>query len=94
MIEYNPDRIVLMRKLEKTTQADLTSGTGISAAKISKIQHRIVHFQEEDARRIAVFMDYPLSFFTMQDKPTPPTELTYRRASKTFIREINAVSAE
>jgi Zn-dependent peptidase ImmA (M78 family)/transcriptional regulator with XRE-family HTH domain len=94
MIEYNPDRIVLMRRLERKTQAELTKGTEISAAKISKIQNRIVPFKEEDAKRIAVCVDYPLSFFAMTDASTPPTELTYRRSSSTRVREINAVSAE
>ena len=94
MVEYNPDRIVLMRRLEKKTQAELTEGTGISAAKISRIQNRIVPFTEEDAGKIAACVDYPLSFFSMGDVPTPPTELTYRRSSKTLVREINAVSAE
>lgn len=94
MVEYNPDRIVLMRRLEKKTQVELTEGTGISTAKISKIQNRIVPFTKEDAERIATCVDYPLSFFSMDDAPTPPTELTYRRSSKTLVREINAVSAE
>lgn len=94
MVEYNPDRIVLMRRLEKKTQVELTEGTGISTAKISKIQNRIVPFTKEDAEKIATCVDYPLSFFSMDDAPTPPTELTYRRSSKTLVREINAVSAE
>ena len=83
MTEYNPDRIVLMRRLEKKTQAELTRDTRISAAKISKIQNRIVPFKEDDAKRIADCMDYPLSFFEMKDTATPPTDLTYRRSSKT-----------
>lgn len=82
MVEYNPDRIVLMRRLEKKTQAELTEGTGISTAKISKIQNRIVPFTKEDAEKIATCVDYPLSFFSMDDTPTPPTELTYRRSQK------------
>lgn len=94
MIIYNPDRIILMRRLEKRTQSDLAGMTGISMAKISKIQNRIVSFSQEDAAKIAKGVDYPLSFFEMESKATPPTELTYRRSSKTLIREINAVSAE
>ena len=94
MVEYNPDRIVLMRRLERKTQAELTKDTGISSAKISKIQNRIVLFNEADAKKIAISVDYPLSFFAMKDVPTPPTELTYRRSSKTLVGLINAVSAE
>lgn len=94
MTEYNPDRIVLMRRLEKKTQTELSKDTKLSVAKISKIQNRIVPFKEEDAKRIADCVDYPLSFFAMKDTSTPPTDLTYRRSSKTLIREINAVSAE
>ncbi|TPF97595.1 hypothetical protein EP30_01235 [Bifidobacterium sp. UTCIF-39] len=94
MAEYNPDRIALMRRLEKKTQAELVMGMGISASKLSKIQNRIIPFTENDAYKLATYIDYPVSFFVMSDIPTPPTELTYRRTSKTLVREISAVSAE
>lgn len=94
MIDYNPNRIVLMRRLEKMPQAKLSEKTGYSSALLSKLQNSIIPFDEKKAQRIASAVDYPISFFARSDEPMPPTRLTYRRTSKTSIREINAVSAE
>lgn len=94
MIDYNPNRIVLMRRLEKMSQAKLSEKTGYSSALLSKLQNSIIQFDEKKAQRIASAVDYPISFFAGFDEPMPPTRLTYRRTSKTSIREINAVAAE
>lgn len=94
MIDYNPNRIVLMRRLEKMSQAKLSEKTGYSTATLSRLQNSIIQFDEKTARKIAYAVDYPISFFSKSDEPMPPTRLTYRRTSKTSISEINAVAAE
>lgn len=83
-----------MRRLEKMSQAKLAEQTGYSTATLSKLQNSIIPFGEKAAQRIASAVDYPISFFSDSDDPMPPTRLTYRRTSKTSIREINAVAAE
>lgn len=91
---YNPSRIVLMRRIEKITQSELAEKTGLSGATLSKLQNNIIPFNESEAKKIAFAVDYPLSFFKFNDELMPPSLLTYRRTSKTSVREINAVAAE
>lgn len=93
-MNYNPDRVILLRQVERMTQKKLAEKTGIAQGTLSKLQNRQIDFTDEAARRISMATDYPLSFFLDQDQPVPIVELTYRHTSSASVGELNAIAAE
>lgn len=93
-MNYNPDRVILLRQIERMTQKKLAEETGISQGTLSKLQNRQIDFTDEAARRISMAADYPLSFFLGRDEPAPIVDLTYRHTSSASVGELNAIAAE
>lgn len=91
---FHPERIVLARTLSGMTQKQTAEESGLSQAKISKLEKSVLPFAENDALAIAFATGMPLSFFEHTGSAIPMSELTYRRTSKTTMRELEAVSAE
>jgi Zn-dependent peptidase ImmA (M78 family)/transcriptional regulator with XRE-family HTH domain len=91
---FNPERIVSARHLEGLTQKTLSELSGISQAKLSKLQNGFTPFRETEAGAIATALDYPVSYFAGLESVIPMTTLTYRKTSKSSMAELSAVSAE
>lgn len=94
MSDFNPNRIVLARRLEGISQKELSASTGISQAKLSKLQNGISVLDKRDAMRLSSALDYPISFFERRDEILPLSSLTYRKTSKSTMAELSAVSSE
>jgi transcriptional regulator with XRE-family HTH domain len=92
--DFNPNRIVLARRLEGISQKELSASTGISQAKLSKLQNGISVLDKRDAMRLSSALDYPISFFERRDEILPLSSLTYRKTSKSTMAELSAVSSE
>lgn len=91
---YNPDRVILLRQVERMTQKALSEQAGISQATLSKIENHQVEFTEPVVMRISTAVDYPLTFFEGQAGPMAITSLTYRHTSSTSVGELNSIAAE
>ena len=78
MQEYNPERVVLLRQVERLTQKTLSEKTGVSQGTLSKIENRQV----------------PVTFFEEATGAVAVTSLTYRHTSSTSVGELNAIAAE
>lgn len=94
MSNFDPRRISLARHLEGMTQKELSLKSGISQAKLSKLQTGITEFAKEDAIILAHALDYPVSYFESHGETLLLSDLTYRKTSKSSIRELSAVASE
>lgn len=93
-LAFNPERIVLARRLEGVTQKELSTRSGLSQAKLSKLQNGIISFNESDAVKLSGALDYPISYFEESGTVIPLSELTYRKTSRSSMGELNSVSTE
>ena len=93
-MNYNPDRVVLLRQIERMTQKRLAEETGMTQGTLSKLQNKQIEFTDDAARKISMATDYPLSFFLDHDEPAPVVDLTYRHTSSASVGELNAIAAE
>lgn len=100
MTALNPARLVMARNIEQLTQAELselisvTQHVKIPSARLSRIENGLVECSESEANHIAAALGYPKGFFFGESVALKPLDLTYRRTSKTKVREVNAVVAE
>ncbi|KOA51086.1 hypothetical protein BAAM0483_02305 [Bifidobacterium animalis subsp. animalis MCC 0483] len=92
--EFHGARISTARSIERMTQSELSSLTGIPQSKLSKMQNDIVPVTFQDVRKVAAAMDYPITFFSRQVEEIPVTELTYRKKASSSQKEVHAVSFE
>lgn len=93
-LAFNPERIALARRLEGVTQKELSTRSGLSQAKLSKLQNGIISFNESDAVKLSGALDYPISYFEESGTVIPLSELTYRKTSRSSMGELNSVSTE
>lgn len=94
MQEYNPERVVLLRQVERLTQKTISEKTGVSQGTLSKIENRQVELTAPVVSKIAAAFDYPVSFFEEATGAAATTSLTYRHTSSTSVGELNAIATE
>ena len=85
MQEYNPERVVLLRQVERLTQKTISEKTGVSQGTLSKIENRQVELTAPVVSKIAAAFDYPVSFFEEATGAAAITSLTYRHTSSTSV---------
>lgn len=91
---YNPDAIVLMQQLERTTRTAIARSANITASSFSKALNKQTVLKVQTVENLGKNFDYPLSFFERSLASIPVLDLTYRHTSKSSVSELNAVAAE
>jgi len=91
----NPTMITLARESRGLTQTDLARQMQTSQSKVSKIENGLLAADRTDLAKIAHALDYPESFFCMEDRRQgPDSSCTYHRRQKTLgvtgLRKIHA----
>jgi len=88
---FNPDRLELARKRSRKTSRILAEETGIQPVAISRILNGTSEPTEDQIRKFAVALNYPVSFFMRGDVDVIDTEAaSFRSLTSMTARERDA----
>jgi Zn-dependent peptidase ImmA (M78 family)/transcriptional regulator with XRE-family HTH domain len=90
-----PEMLVLARESRGLTQGDLAAAVGVSQAKISKYESRLLGVAPDDLERIARVLAYPVDFFFQTDdvRSAGSTCLYHRKRQSMPVKELRRIQA-
>jgi Zn-dependent peptidase ImmA (M78 family)/DNA-binding XRE family transcriptional regulator len=90
---YNPDMIKLGREARGLTQRELCERTNIAQGTVSKIENRMLSFDQQTAERISEALDYPLGFFEQKNPLFPYSVIYFRRNQSLPVKIVQMIEA-
>lgn len=91
----NPTMLVLAREARGMSQSDLARATGVSQPLLSRIEAGIIQVTEETLVKLSEILDYPATFFTMQQPSHGHDTLAFhhRKKSSLAIKDLRRIHA-
>lgn len=92
-MKYNPQMLKLAREYRGLTQANLSEILGIGQGTISKVEKRLLSFDEDLATKVSSFLNFPLNFFSTEDTIIP-IQGEHRRKLTASVKDYNSNQAK
>lgn len=88
-----PDTILLAREARGLTQTELAKITGISQARLSKMEDNLISISNDDISALSSALKYPRAFFFKKDMSKGVFNGLYRRRKSLAIRFLTQFNA-
>lgn len=93
---YNHKMVVLARESRGISQKELCEMSGLSQGKLSKIENGLVTVTNEDAEKLSGSLNYPLSFFSRNERiyGVGLSEYFHRKRQSVTQKTLNKIYAK
>ena len=93
-MKINQEQLLLARKLRQLSQKEVAESTGISQGKLSKAEQGLQDLPNDMLDKLAIFYDFPKSFFYLQRDESPIAHQYFRRKLTIPAKTLDFVIAQ